>query len=80
MRIRVCLFVLILAIACPPVSHGFGVFRWACDAISNSLGFDRGPVPKVMARTPCAPRCPSPNHSRNQHPDMHRIILQAEGW
>jgi hypothetical protein len=80
MRIRIVILVLVLVAACPPVSHGFGVLRWACDAISNTLGFDRGPVPKVVALTPCQPAGPAPNHSRNLHPDMQRIYLQASGW
>ncbi len=80
MKIKICLFVLVLAMVSPPASHAFGVLRWACDAIANTLGFDRGPVPKVVPRTPFLSACPAPNHSRNQHPDMYRIYVQAEGW
>lgn len=80
MKVKIVIFALILVAVCPPVSHGFGVLRWACDAISNNLGFDRGPVPKVVARTSCRPACPAPDHSRNLHPDLYRMNIQANGW
>jgi hypothetical protein len=80
MKIKIVLLALILATLCPPVSHGFGVLRWACDAVANQLGLDRGPVPKVVAKTPFQQPCAAPNHSRNQHPDRYRIYVQAEGW
>jgi hypothetical protein len=80
MKVKISVCVLVLVIACPPVSHGFGVLRWACDAISNTLSFDRGPVPKVVPKAPFLRGCPAPDHSRNQHPDMYRIYVQAEGW
>jgi hypothetical protein len=80
MKIKIVVFALVLATLCPAVSHGFGVLRWACDAVANQLSFDRGPIPKVVPRTPFPPLCPAPNHSRNWHPDMDRIYIQAAGW
>jgi hypothetical protein len=50
MRYKLFLAILLISLALPAPTHAFGVLRWAWDAISNQLGFDRGPVPKIDPR------------------------------
>jgi hypothetical protein len=78
MKTRIIMAFLILIIACPTVSHGFGLLRYVFDGISNQLGLDRGPIPKVVpgARADFDPTKPPPL----RHPDAHRIHIQAEGF
>ena len=79
MKIKLFIAVLIFSMFCPPVSHGFGLLRYTFDAIRNQLGLDRGPIPKTMQHTYGAcfdPQCPPPTN----HPDAHRIYIQAEGF
>ncbi len=79
MKIKLFVALVILSMICPPVSHGFGLLRYTFDAIRNQLGLDRGPIPKTMQHTygGCFdPQCP-PNFN---HPDAHRIYIQAEGF
>ncbi len=79
MKVKLFVAVLVISMICPPVSHGFGLLRYTFDAIRNQLGFDRGPIPKTMQHTYNAnldPKC-APNVN---HPDAHRIYIQAEGF
>jgi hypothetical protein len=80
MKIKLCVAVLILAVICPPVSHGFGLLRFTFDAVANQLGLDRGPIPKVPPRPeslPPDPRCQTPPNHRSM---AQQIYIQAEGF
>ena len=79
MKIKLFVAVLIFSMICPPVSHGFGLLRYTFDAIRNQLGLDRGPIPKTMQYTYSAPFDPQCPPTAN-HPDAHRIYIQAEGF
>lgn len=80
MRPRFLILVLIAMLACPPISHGFGLLRYTFDALKNQFGLDRGPIPKVVP-----PTAPPGHHGPDgglprEHPDAHRIHIQAEGF
>ncbi|MDQ7784870.1 MAG: hypothetical protein RDU20_18450 [Desulfomonilaceae bacterium] len=79
MRVRILIAILAVSMLCPSFSHGFGLLRYAFDAISNQLGLDRGPVPKVP------PKAKSPLYGPDgqplgKHADTPRIHIQAEGF
>ncbi len=79
MKVKICAVALLLAIICPPVSHGFGLLRYTFDALANQLGLDRGPIPKVAPRLPHVPSDPQCQTLPN-HPQAHQIYIQAEGF
>lgn len=80
MRIAFLVGVLVLTLACPAASHGFGLLRWTCDAIANQLGLDRGPFPKVISRLPLTPVKSFPGGPPLHHPDAYRLYIPANGW
>jgi len=69
---------MILGLCYPAASHAFGILRYTFDAIANQFGLDRGPVPKVMPKTP--PPYVGPHGPVNPHPDANRIYIQADGF
>lgn len=80
MKTKLCVAVLILAVLCPPVSHGFGLLRFTFDAVANQLGLDRGPIPKVASkpeRFSHDPNCQTPPNQRSME---YQIYIQAEGF
>lgn len=79
MRIGFLIMILVVTMACAPASHGFGILRYAYDAIANQLGLDRGPIPKVVPK-PNPQDCPPQPHFPGKHPDADRIHIQAEGF
>jgi hypothetical protein len=78
MKTKILIVILILGLSYPAASHAFGILRYTFDAIANQFGLDRGPVPKVMPKGP--PPYVGPNGPVNQHPDAHRIYIQADGF
>jgi hypothetical protein len=80
MKIKLCIAVVILAVICPPVSHGFGLLRFTFDALANQLGLDRGPIPKVAPRPESFPPDPRCQTAPNPHPVAQQIYIQAEGF
>jgi hypothetical protein len=79
MRIRILIAILAISMLCPSFSHGFGLLRYAFDAISNQLGLDRGPIPKVTP-TPKYPVCGPNGQPIAKHAGAGRIHIQAEGF
>ena len=39
---------LVLTLSFPAFSHAFALLKYTFDGVNNQLGFDRGPVPKVL--------------------------------
>jgi hypothetical protein len=78
MKAKILIALLVLSMACPQVSHGFGLLRYIFDGISNQLGLDRGPIPKVVPPGPQADHGQNPPPVRN--PGDHKIHIQAEGF
>lgn len=79
MRRNLFIALLIISLFVPTTSHAFGVLRWAWDGISNQLGLDRGPIPKVIPKF-CDPRY-DPRDNRN--PLTQRVpffYIQADGF
>ncbi len=79
MRARCLILALLAILAFPPVSHGFGLLRYIYDGLANQFGLDRGPIPKVLP-TAQPGHHPSPPNNVREHPDAHRIHIQAEGF
>lgn len=80
MRARCLILVLAVMLAFPPVSHGFGLLRYIYDGLANQFGLDRGPIPKILPKTPPPGHQPSHADTVREHPDTHRIHIQAEGF
>lgn len=79
MRAGIIVIVVVVTMALPPVSHGFGLMRYVFDAVSNQLGLDRGPIPKVLPN-PAQP-APAPGAPpQGRHADTTRYHIQAEGF
>ena len=79
MKTKILIGILILMMAMPAVSHGFGLFRYVFDAVYNQLGLDRGPIPKVQPR-PVHPGDHPTNLPEAQHSPYPRFHIQAEGF
>lgn len=79
MKTKILIGILVLMLATPAVSHGFGLFRYVFDAVYNQLGLDRGPIPKIFPQ----PMQPGPHPSdlpqarQSRYP---KIYIQAEGF
>lgn len=78
--IRNLLIIIVIVILAQPVpSHAFGILRWAWDGLSNQLGLDRGPVPKIIPKI----HHPKYDPRNNRDPLNARIppfYIQAEGF
>ncbi|MEW6138152.1 MAG: hypothetical protein AB1733_07965 [Thermodesulfobacteriota bacterium] len=79
MKTRILVAILVASLAVPSVSHAFGLLRYAFDAVSNQLGLDRGPVPKIPARPVPAPLGPG-GVPLGKHADTPRLYIQADGF
>ena len=79
MKIKLLIAILVALLALPSVSHGFGLLRYLFDGVSNQLGFDRGPIPKVLPR-PQQPPCGPAGAPLGKHADTSRLYIQAEGF
>jgi len=78
--IRIMLIILLLvALAQPAPSHAFGILRWAWDGLSNQLGLDRGPVPKVIPRI-CHPAYDPRSNRDPLNARIPPFYIQAEGF
>ena len=79
MKTRILIAVMVLSLIAPPVSHGFGLLRYAFDAIANQLGLDRGAIPKVIPK-------PDPKSGdmhrgpSDKYPRPNGVYIQAEGF
>lgn len=79
MKTRILIAVMVLSLIVPPVSHGFGLLRYAFDAIANQLGLDRGPIPKVVPKPD--PKAPGLHQSAtDKYPRPTGVYIQAEGF
>ncbi len=78
MKAKLVLAALIISLLMPAPSHAFGLFQYLFDAVSNQLGLDRGALPKVVPNTPTDTNMRA--LPMNQHPDRHRVYIQAEGF
>ena len=78
MKTRVLIAIIALGMLLPPVSHGFGLFRYTFDAVANQLGLDRGPAPKLLPKIPFL--SPKPNCDDPRNPRRPRFRIQAEGF
>ncbi len=79
MKVGIIILVVVLTMALSPASQAFGLLRYVYDGISNQLGLDRGPIPKVIPKLgqPAAPPGAPP---LGKHADVSRIHIQAEGF
>jgi hypothetical protein len=77
MRAKLIVIAIVVSLMAPAQSHAFGLLRYIFDGVSNQLGLDRGPIPKVVPPPPTEQIKGLP---LNQHPDAHRINIQAEGF
>jgi hypothetical protein len=74
------LFLLIIISATLPTgAHAFGLFKYTWDAISNQLGLDRGPIPKVMPKHDPI-RCDKYGDQIPKHVYYPSFHLQADGF
>jgi len=79
MKIKILIGIIILMMATPAVSHGFGLLRYIFDGVYNQLGLDRGPIPKVVP-PPVYPGHPPTNLPEVRHSPYPRFHIQAEGF
>lgn len=79
MRVGIIIIVVAVTMAMPPTSEAFGLLRYIYDGISNQLGLDRGPIPKVPPKR-CQPATPPGAPPLGKHADVSRIYIQAEGF
>jgi hypothetical protein len=80
MRTAFLIGALVMTMACPAVSHGFGLLRYTCDLIANQLGVDRGPIPKAFSKYQPPSNGFSACAARLRQPDASRLHIQAEGF
>ena len=79
MRLSIAFLLVIALITLPTGAHAFGVFKYVFDAVSNQLGLDRPPIPKVMPRYP--QHKPDPYLDQiPRHVYFPAFHLQAEGF
>ena len=79
MKIKLLIGIIAITLLCPPYSHGFGLMRYVFDALSNQLGLDRGPIPKVPPKV--GPAGPFGNcDPALKHYSKHQLYIQAEGF
>lgn len=77
MKAKLVVGIVVVTLMFPPVSHGFGLLRYAFDAVCNQLGLDRGPIRKVPPR---GINTSYPPGLAPGHPDSQRTYIQAEGY
>lgn len=79
MKTKILIAVLMASLAFPTFSHAFGLLRYIFDGVSNQLGLDRGPIPKV-AQPPTPPPFQGHQQPENRNPDAYKVYIQAEGF
>ncbi len=79
MKTKMLIVLVLFTMILPPVSHGFGILRYAYDAVVWQLGLDRGPVPKVMPK-PVPPGSPPGCFPPERPYPTQNIYIQAEGF
>ncbi len=79
MKVTTIVLLAALVFGLPTVSHGFGLLRYIFDGVSNQLGLDRGPIPKVVPKTPAYPPLPGPGMPVPP-PGAPKTYIQAEGF
>jgi hypothetical protein len=79
MKTRFLIVALVLLMGCPSVSHGFGIFRYVFDGISNQLGLDRGAVPKFPTKA-TTPVVDAKGQPLPKMPDPNLKYMQADGF
>ena len=79
MKVITIVLLSVLVFGLPSMSHGFGLLKYTFDGVSNQVGLDRGPIPKVVPKTP--PFNPLPGKGRPIPPaGFSQIYIQAEGF
>jgi hypothetical protein len=79
MKVITVVLLAALVFGLPTMSHGFGLLKYIFDGVSNQLGLDRGPIPKVVPKTP--PYHPLPGTGAPiPHAESPQIHIQAEGF
>ena len=81
MKTRILVAMLAFTLSWPASSHAFALLKYTFDAVNNQLGFDRGPVPKVL-EVPARPGpfVPGALTPVRIPPGGHTIYIQAEGF
>ncbi len=79
MKTKVVIGILVLMMAFPAISHGFGLLKYITEGIRNQLGLDRGPIPKIYPPHPPTGFRPY-DLPLDQAPDVHRMHIQAQGF
>ena len=79
MKKKIIIAILVVTLVSPSLSYGWGFLRYAFDAVSNQLGLDRGPIPKIPQR-PQPPPGTIDAQPLGKHADPHRIYIQADGF
>ncbi len=80
MRRNILILIILCGIMAPGVSHGFGLMKYFWDGISNQLGLDRGPVPKVSDTRPSGGCAGNYLERVPKHVYMQHFHLQANGF
>jgi hypothetical protein len=79
MKATLVIALLVASLALPSVSHGQGLLRYLFDGISNQLGLDRGPIPKVLPRPYPVQHTPW-GVPLGKFADAPRPYIQAQGF
>ena len=79
MKIKLLVLAVMMSLLFPPVSHGFGLFQWAMDAVCNTLGLDRGPAPLRVPKAP-PPGAYAPGQPSTGGRTQPDIYIQAGGY
>jgi hypothetical protein len=79
MKIKLLIGIILVTLMVPSYSHGFGLMRYVFDLLSNQLGLDRGPIPKVAPKI--GPSGPLGGCDPTlKHYSKHKLYIQAEGF
>lgn len=71
--------VLMFAASTPGQSDAVGFVKYFFDAVANTLGLDRGPIPKVMRQAPPA-EIDLYRHRIPPHVYVQEVHIQADGF
>jgi hypothetical protein len=75
----ILILVVILSVSAPQTSHAFGLLKYLGDMVSNQLGLDRGPIPKVIPKCR-GEECDEYRSNIPKHVYTPSFHLQAEGF
>ena len=79
MKGKSLIFLIIVLASISGNAHAFGLLKYIWDGVSNQLGLDRGPIPKVISQ-PCPSKCDSYRSRLPKHVYRPSFHLQAEGY